>query len=189
MLCISPGVGKFDALEHTRKKTLNKYQTIQNICAKIVLNKPKYSSYNEALKTLHWLPIWQWIQYKILTLMFKCMHNMAPGYLQEFITIKQNARENMRSNNKGTILKIPKVKRETFAAKVFSHSAPIMWNRLPKHIRDLTLLDQFKSKLKTHLYTMAFLTEFKLSVSNEPTVIVKHMKKNNTSSTVHHSTI
>ena len=35
---------------------------------------------------------------------------MAPGYLQECITIMQNARENMRSNNKGTILKIPKSK-------------------------------------------------------------------------------
>ena len=96
--------------------TLNKYQTIQNIYAKIALNKSKYLSSTKALKTLNWLPIQPWIQYKILTLMFKCIYNMAPGYLQEPITIKQNSRENMRSNNKGTILKIPKVKREMFTA-------------------------------------------------------------------------
>ena len=47
---------------------------------------------------------------------------MAPGYLWALITFKQNARENMRSKNKGTIHKIPKVKSETFAAMAFSHS-------------------------------------------------------------------
>ena len=77
---------------------LHKYQTIQNICTKLALNKSKYSSSTKALKTLHWLPIQQQIQYKILTLIFKCIHNTAPVYLQELVTIKQNARENMRSN-------------------------------------------------------------------------------------------
>ena len=66
----------------------------------------------------------------------------------------------MRSNNKGTIIKIPKVKRETFAAMAFSYSAPTLWNRLPKHIRDLTSLDHFKNKLKIHLYTKVLLTSY-----------------------------
>ena len=142
-----------------QKKTLNKYRTIQNIFVKIALNKSKYSSSTKVLKVLHWLPTWQWIQYKILTVTFKCIHNMGPGYLWELITIKQNARENMRLNNKGTICKIPKVKREIFAARAFSYSASTLCNGLPKHIRDITLLDQFKNKLKTHLYTKAFLSK------------------------------
>ena len=35
--------------------TLRKYQTIQNTCAKLVLNKNRYSSLSWALKKLHWL--------------------------------------------------------------------------------------------------------------------------------------
>ena len=50
--------------------TLRKYQTIQNICAKLVLNKNRYSSSLWALKKLHWLPIQQKIGDKILTTTF-----------------------------------------------------------------------------------------------------------------------
>ena len=37
--------------------TLNKYQRIQNMCAKLALGKSKYDSSTECLKTLHWLLI------------------------------------------------------------------------------------------------------------------------------------
>ena len=161
MLCISQ-LDYAHVILYNVPKKLNKYQNIQNICAKIALNKSKYFSTTEALKTLHWLPIWQQIQYNIVTvtvlLMFKCINNRTPGYMQEPITTMQSERENMRSNNKGTILKIPKVKREMFTARVFLYLASTLWNGLPKHIRNLTLLDQFKGKLKTHLYSKAFLT-------------------------------
>ena len=39
------------------KSTLQKYQAIQIMCAKLVLNKNKYSSTSSALKKLHWFPI------------------------------------------------------------------------------------------------------------------------------------
>ena len=76
-------------------KTLNKYQRIQNMCAKLVLGKSKYDSSSESLKALHWLPIWQWIEFKIPTLTHKCINNSAPRYLQELISVKKQRRENM----------------------------------------------------------------------------------------------
>ena len=41
------------------KKLLQRYQGIQNMYAKLVLNKCKYDSATECLKQLHWLPIKQ----------------------------------------------------------------------------------------------------------------------------------
>ena len=41
------------------RNTLRKYQTIQNSCTKLILNKNRYSSSSWALKKLHWLPIQQ----------------------------------------------------------------------------------------------------------------------------------
>ena len=70
-------------------KTIKRYQVIQNICAKLVLGRPKYSSSTEALTCLHWLPIQQRITYKIGLLKFKCINKAAPKYLQELITIRK----------------------------------------------------------------------------------------------------
>ena len=66
--------------------TLSKYQTIHNICAKLVVNKERYLSSSWALKKLHWFPMQQRIEYKILTTTFKCITDTVPKYLQDLIS-------------------------------------------------------------------------------------------------------
>ena len=84
--------------------SLRKYQTIQNSCTKLILNKKRYSSSSWALKKLHWVPIQQRKEYKILTTTFKCITGMAPKYLQDLISIKGNTWDNMQSHNTGTMV-------------------------------------------------------------------------------------
>ena len=48
--------------------TLSKFQRIQNMCTQLVLRRSKGSSITQCLKDLHWLPIHQRIEFKILTL-------------------------------------------------------------------------------------------------------------------------
>ena len=57
MLCMSHLDYSNAILYGLPKKTIKRYQVIQNICAKLVLGRSKYSSSTEALKCLHWLPI------------------------------------------------------------------------------------------------------------------------------------
>ena len=57
MLCISHLDYSNTVLYGISNKTLNKYQRIQNMCAKLVLGKSKYNSSTESLKALYWLPI------------------------------------------------------------------------------------------------------------------------------------
>ena len=83
---------------------IRKYQTIQNICTKHILNKNIYSSSSWVLKKLHWFPIQQRIEHKILRTIFKCITSMAPKYLQNLISIQSNTQDNMQSNNTGTML-------------------------------------------------------------------------------------
>ena len=47
-------------------------QLVQNIAAKLVLGKSKSNSSSQCLHELHWLPVKQRIQYKILCLVHKC---------------------------------------------------------------------------------------------------------------------
>ena len=56
-------------------------QLVQNIAAKLVLGKSKSDSSSQCLHELHWLPIKQRIQYKILCLVHKCLDCKAPKYL------------------------------------------------------------------------------------------------------------
>ena len=37
------------------------------------------------LKYLHWLSVTNWIKFKILTLTYNCLHNLAPTYLSNMI--------------------------------------------------------------------------------------------------------
>ena len=50
---------------------ISQMQRVQNIAAKLVLGKSKFHSSSECLQELHWLPINKWIQFKVLTLVFK----------------------------------------------------------------------------------------------------------------------
>ena len=109
-----------------------------------------------ALKKLHWLPIEQRTECKILTSTFKCITGTAPKYLEDLTKTKKNRRDNMHSNSNGITLQRPKVKYKTFATRSFKYSAPPLWNQLPKTIREFPNLDNIKKKLKTHLFQQAF---------------------------------
>ena len=89
MLCMSHLDYSNTLLYELPNKTIKRYQVIQNICAKLVLGRPKYSSSTEALKCLHWLPIQQRITYKIGLLTFKCINKAAPKYPQDLITMRK----------------------------------------------------------------------------------------------------
>ena len=135
--------------------TLRKYQTIQNSSAKHILDKNRYSSSSWALKKLHWSPIQQRIEHKILTT-FKYITSMAPKYLRDLISLKSNTQDNMSSSNTGTMIHATKVKYQTYAAQSFQYSTPTLWNPLPKFIKDSPTLDIFKERLKTYLFQKAF---------------------------------
>ena len=55
--------------------------------AKIVLHLPQRLRITNHLADLHWLKFPYRIEYKIATLMFKCIHDTAPKYLTELIVL------------------------------------------------------------------------------------------------------
>ena len=71
------------------KVTLNQHQRIQNMAAKVMLGCDKSASANDALFDLHWLPVTQRIDFKIVTMVFKCLKGEAPKYLCELIEMKK----------------------------------------------------------------------------------------------------
>ena len=92
---------------------INKFQRIQNMCTKLVLNRSKHTSSTDALKQLHWLPIRLRIMFKIQCIVHKCLYGKASHYLKFLLTIKCNARL-LRSSQDTTQLVKPWMKLKTF---------------------------------------------------------------------------
>ena len=135
--------------------TINKMQKIQNICACLVLRKHKWDSTTACLTTLQWLPVKQCITFKICVLMYKLLHKQGPQCLQDMLQYGTPNRR-LRSALDDSLLIIPRIKLKIFANRSFSVAAPTTWNALPKHIRNIPDLLNFKHALKTHLYQEAF---------------------------------
>ena len=68
--------------------SIDQLQRVQNIAAKIVLGKGRYDSSTRCLVELHWLPIQQRIEFKIITLVHKSLHGLAPQYQVDLLTRK-----------------------------------------------------------------------------------------------------
>ena len=138
------------------KKSIKRLQMVQNMCSKLVLQCSKYSSATQALMDLHWLPIEQCIQYKILTITYRSIQNRTPKYIMDLLKPDEPIRGNIWSNESGLKLKVPPIKYNTIATRSFSYAAATLWNGLPTNIRGFKTLDRFKGSLKTYLYRKAF---------------------------------
>ena len=131
---------------------INKPQWIQNMAAKIVTGAKKHDSSTEALKSLHWLPIHLRIKYKVLTLVFRSLHGLAPNYLCELISVVDSRRPGLRSESKVNLLRVPFAKHSTFADRGFSVYGPKSWNELTDDLRTTNNYNAFKKKLTTYLF-------------------------------------
>ena len=134
---------------HQHTPTHNSMECLYCHAFLLVATIVKFEHVIPILRSLHWLPIRARIQFKVLTLVFKCLHGNAPAYLSELIKQYQPSR-NLRSQSKNLLCEI-RVKSKTFGDRAFEKMAPKLWNNLPQNIRSITDFDKFKSMLKTHL--------------------------------------
>ena len=116
--------------------SINILEKVQNSAARLVLGKNANHSSTENTKQLHWLPIKQCIDYKVLTLVHKCQHQKAPNYLQDLLKGKSVRRPGLRSENLTQQLEVPHTTNKTFASQSFSVYAPTKCNKLPNTIMD-----------------------------------------------------
>ena len=134
--------------------SLQKLQRVLNTAARIVSLRPKRDDIIPVLISLHCLPIEHRIHYKVILLVFRCLHNLAPSYLSELLKLYAPERENLRSSDKLFLdYSIPSTK---YGERAFSVSGSVLWNSLPDNIRLLDDIGSFKSKLKTWLFKDAY---------------------------------
>ena len=115
-------------------------QKILNASARLVCRLPKYCHISPVLKDLHWLPIKYRVIFKIILLVFKVLHGIAPLYLNDLINVKPEGRYHLRNDDQLMALR---TRCETFGDRAFSKSGPVLWNSLPARIRQITNIERF----------------------------------------------
>ena len=134
---------------------LDKLQWIKNIAAKLMLGRGIMDSPSEEMCHLHWLPVWQRIQYKIAMLTFKYVNGEAPQYVRDMITLHHQSIPGLHSNDMYNRLQEHTTLRKTFADQSFKIAAPRLWNNLPNDVKFSPTLDTFKRSLETYLFRQA----------------------------------
>lgn len=132
--------------------TIRRLQRIQNAAARLLSGTKKYDSITPVLKQLHWLPVRQRIDFKVLLITFKALNDAAPEYLKDLIVPKDQSRS-LRNKN---ILYAPRTFTKSFGDRAFSAAAPKLWNSLPSETRAIKSLPQFKKTIKTQLFNSVF---------------------------------
>ena len=140
---------------------LNKIQRIQHTLARVVTNTSKCEHITPILKKLHWLPIKQCIDYKLCLLTYKTLQIQQPTYL----SCPSHSLSTRSSDS--SVLSIPYVRTSLGIKMAFSVKAQRLWNSLPPDTHNSLSVSTFRSKLKTHLFKLAFPLEFSPILSSD----------------------
>ena len=91
------------------------------------------------------MPVKKCVDFKILFLTYKALHDKAPAYISDMLSYKEGRTFWSTQPN---LLYVPKTKCVTFGDRAFSVYAPHEWNKLPLEIRNLDTVDKFKAAIK-----------------------------------------
>ena len=136
---------------------LKKLQRVQNAAACLIFDARKNDHATPLLRDLHWLPVRRRIDYKLCSLVYKCLLDAAPEYLSTCcVTVADiPGRRHLRSASRFMVT-VPRTKTKV-GARAFGVSGPSEWNSLPQHLRDPGLsYDSFQKALKTVLFDRAY---------------------------------
>ncbi len=133
---------------------INKLQMVQNAAARVLTRTRKYDHISPVMSTLHWLPIKHRIDFKILLITYKALNGLAPQYLSELLS-HYSPPSLLWSQNSGHLI-IPRISKSTAGGRSFFYLASKLWNNLPNTVREADTLCQFKYRLKSHLFNLAY---------------------------------
>ena len=134
--------------------TLTGLQLIQNAPARILTRTRRFEHISPVLASLHWLPVKFWIDYKILLLTFNAWYGLAPLYLNDLLLPYTPSR--MLCSQGAGLLVIPRIAKSTIGGRAFSYRAPLLWNKLPAHVRSADTITLFKARLKTYFFSLSY---------------------------------
>ena len=95
-----------------------------NAAARLITGTAKFSHITPVLRSLHWLPIKQRVQFKMLILIFKAINGLAPNYISNLVNILCPSKYLLRRNNEILLEPYNGKTEKTLGDRVFAVAAP-----------------------------------------------------------------
>ena len=138
------------------QSTIVPLQRVQNAAVRLVSRLRPRDHITSALRELHWLPI----RYRMIYKLCLTMHNAHVGRSLRYIidTLSPIAdkpnrgRLRLSASSKYELLAL----RLKIGERAFSYSEPAYWNSLPSELASIMDTQTFKSRLKTHIFRLAY---------------------------------
>ena len=135
-------------------KLIHRLRHLQHRAARLITHTKKHDHITPVMRSLHWLAVRPRIIFKILLLVYKAIHEVAPAYISELM--KHYAPESTLQPGMKNRLIEPRTRLVTFGYPAFYKACPTLWNKQPPHISLSPTLSAFKQNLKIHLFIHAY---------------------------------
>ena len=142
---------------------LRKLQYIMNRAARLIKGGTRRDRITPVLIELHWLPIKARIIFKICVMVYQAIKNGKPDYIRKsLIDYQTRTTVSLRRSDDPYLLDEPRCNLQ-MGFRAFKTSAPRLYNRLPREIKESNNVDIFKKKLKTYLFRDCYTEEMTIN--------------------------
>lgn len=132
---------------------MKKMQLLQNHSARVLTRTNKRDHISPVLRQLHWLPVKERCDFKLLTMVHSALHKAdAPQYIKAMFHLYVAPRPLRSCDDQWTLTVSSSHRHE--GERCASHRGAILWNTLPADMRYEPALKAFKKKLKTYLFML-----------------------------------
>ena len=128
-------------------RDLRRLQLILNSAFRLVAGARMYDHVTPLLRDRHWLPIAERVDYKLCTLVFRCLQGNAPSYLADHVRLTSVGRRSGLRSADARTLDVPRT-RLSFGDRAFCTAGPRAWNSLPLHVHSAQSMSIFKKTFK-----------------------------------------
>ena len=127
------------------KRNLERLQKCINNMVRVIFRLKRRDHITPYLERLHWLPIGQRIDFKVALLTHKAVITGQPAYLHDLLEFSNRDGRQKLVHQRGC---------HAFSSRAFSIAAPRIYNKIPDHMKSLSV-PTFKKHLKTFLFSDA----------------------------------
>jgi len=133
-------------------------QSVMNAAARLVFTSSKCDHITLLLRQLHLLKVPRRIYYKLVVLVYKCLHGLAPSYLADKLHHPAESQFLKASAFRFVSWTVysPYPTLNLYSDQAFPVAAVRIWNSLPQHITSAPSLPVFCSCLKTYFFKLCY---------------------------------
>lgn len=132
---------------------LQNVQRLQNFAGRVLANDFDYVNSRgiDILKSQRIMNVKQRFIYFSLVQMFKCIHGLAPDYLCDDVLMACEVNDRSTRFCDFNNVYVPFPRKELFK-KTFIYNAGSLWNNMPNHLKEISVLSGFKNALRCYVF-------------------------------------